>query len=150
MSFEFFIASRYLKSKKKQSFISLVSLLSVLGVVVGVMALVVVIAVMSGVEESFREKLLGLEPHITLYKYGKFGNYERIIKKIKERDIKTKEMHPFIYSQVMIKSTGTTMGAILRSVDNKTNKSFIKGFTKEEILKNFPKEIKRILKVKLF
>lgn len=44
MSFELFIASRYLVSRRKQTFISVISLMSVLGVAIGVAALVVVMA----------------------------------------------------------------------------------------------------------
>ncbi len=60
MPFELFIAIRYLKAKRTEGFISLVTFLSITGVAVGVMALVVVISVMSGAENSFREKILGL------------------------------------------------------------------------------------------
>ena len=41
MAFEFFIAGKYLKAKRKEGFISLITLLSIAGVAVGVMALVV-------------------------------------------------------------------------------------------------------------
>ena len=140
MSFEFFIATRYLKSKRKQSFISLVSLLSVLGVIIGVMALVIVIAVMSGVEESFRDRLLGLEPHIILLKYGnKLSNYREIKKEIKDNyDKKIKNITPFIYSQVMLRSANGSVGAFLRGIDPKTKNSIVEGFSREKLIETIP------------
>ena len=70
MGAELFIAGKYLRAKRKEGFISLITLLSVAGVILGVMALVVVIAVMSGSETEFRNRILGLEPHILAMNYS--------------------------------------------------------------------------------
>ena len=76
MSYELFIAGRYFKAKRKQTFISIISFLSVAGVSVGVMALVVVIAVMTGAESDFRTRILGLESHVMVMKHGgSFSDY---------------------------------------------------------------------------
>ena len=151
MSFEFFIATRYLKSKKKHFFVSLVSLLSILGVIVGVMALVIVIAVMSGVEESFRARLLGLEPNIMVLKYGKgFGNHIEVQKEItKSFKDDIKNITPFIYSQVMIKSSNGTSGAFLRGINPDAKISVVEGFSREELLKAIPKRDDKNFKSKM-
>ena len=60
MSFEYLIGTRYLKAKQKQAFISMITVLSVAGVTVGVMALIVVIAVMSGVQDDLKSRILGI------------------------------------------------------------------------------------------
>ena len=52
MSYELFIGLRYLKAKRKQTFVSLITLISIAGVMVGVTALIVVIAVMNGFKEG--------------------------------------------------------------------------------------------------
>ncbi|MBU3952055.1 MAG: ABC transporter permease, partial [Proteobacteria bacterium] len=76
MTVEFFIAGKYLRAKRKEGFISLITFLSVAGVMVGVMALVIVIAVMSGAETQFRQRILGLEPHILVMNFkGSYGDY---------------------------------------------------------------------------
>lgn len=80
MPLSLFIAVKYLRAKRKEGFISLISLLSVAGVMVGVMALVIVIAVMSGAETEFRNRILGVEPHILVMEYaGRFTEYEKVI-----------------------------------------------------------------------
>ena len=57
MSFELFIALRYLFSKRQQAFISVISGMSVLGVAIGVGALVVVMGVYNGFTEDIRNKI---------------------------------------------------------------------------------------------
>jgi len=62
MSYELFIAFRYLKAKRKQTFISVITFISILGVVVGVTALIVVLSVMTGFEDDLRTRYLALMP----------------------------------------------------------------------------------------
>lgn len=64
MSFELFIASRYLVSRRKQAFISVISLMSVLGVAIGVAALVVVMGVYNGFTTDIRDRILGSNSHV--------------------------------------------------------------------------------------
>ncbi|RLA87072.1 MAG: lipoprotein-releasing system transmembrane subunit LolC, partial [Deltaproteobacteria bacterium] len=64
MSYEMFIGLRYLRAKRKQTFVSLITLISIAGVMVGVTALIVVIAVMNGFKEDLRDKILGVTSHV--------------------------------------------------------------------------------------
>ena len=67
MPFELHIALRYLLAKRKQAFISVISLISTLGVTVGVMALVIALALMTGLQEELRDRILGSQPaHLRL------------------------------------------------------------------------------------
>jgi lipoprotein-releasing system permease protein len=133
MSFELFIAIRYLKAKRKEGFISLVTFLSIAGVAVGVMALVVVIAVMSGAENSFREKILGLEPHLLVMNYsGKFVNYQNNIEKIQAMK-HVENVSPILFSQIMVRSASSFTGAMLRGIEPESNIKLIKGFSPEEL-----------------
>ena len=117
MSFEFFVGSRYLMAKQKQSFISLITFLSVAGITVGVMALIVVIAVMSGAEADFRSRILGVESHIVLMQTGTpFNNYRKIITDV-ENVSGVKNASPFIYTQIMLRSSSRVSGAVLRGID---------------------------------
>ncbi len=133
MSFELFIASRYLKAKRKEGFISFVSFLSIAGVAVGVMALVIVIAVMSGAGNSFREKILGLQPHLLIMNYaGNFDNYQNAIDKI--QSIKHIEnISPILFGQIMVRSASSFTGAMLRGIDPESKVKLIKGFTPERL-----------------
>ena len=62
--YELAISLRYLKSRRRHTFVSLIGLVSVGGVAVGVMVLIIVVAVMSGFEQSLKEKILGINSHI--------------------------------------------------------------------------------------
>ena len=55
----FTVALRYLLAKRKQAFISVISLISTLGVTVGVMALVIALALMTGLQEELRDRIVG-------------------------------------------------------------------------------------------
>ena len=70
MSFELFVALRYLLARRRQAFISLISLISVLGVAVGVMALLIALALMTGLQREVRDRIVGSEPHVSVFKNG--------------------------------------------------------------------------------
>lgn len=126
MSFEYFIGGRYLRAKKKETFISLITLLSISGVTVGVMALIVVIAVMAGFESDLKQRILGVESHIVLMRHdGSVPDYQRITEQIKEvRGVETAT--PFIYTQIMLRSSSGVSGAVLRGIDPKSAGGVIK------------------------
>ncbi len=63
MSFEYFIASRYLFNRGRQTFIFIISLMSILGVALGVGALVLVLGVYNGMSTDLRDKILGANAH---------------------------------------------------------------------------------------
>lgn len=75
MPFELHIALRYLLAKRKQAFISVISLISTLGVTVGVMALVIALALMSGLQGEIRDRIVGANPHIYVWKTSGIQDY---------------------------------------------------------------------------
>ncbi len=60
MSYEFFIAKRYLWSKRRHPFVGVVNTISVLGICVGVAALITVLAVMNGFDEDLKSRIIGM------------------------------------------------------------------------------------------
>ncbi len=85
MSPEFFIAKRYLFSKKKFNFISVISLISVLGVTVGVAALIIVLSVFNGFSSKVTGMLINFDPHIRIEASGegKVADYGELTNKVK-------------------------------------------------------------------
>jgi lipoprotein-releasing system permease protein len=75
VTFELFIALRYLLARRKQAFISLISLISTLGVAVGVMALVIALALMTGLQGELRDRILGSTAHVYVWKTGGIEDY---------------------------------------------------------------------------
>lgn len=131
MSFELFISRRYLKSKQKQAFISLITLLSIAGVAIGVMALIIVISVMAGFESDMKSRILGVESHVVMMRYGGgFTEYAQVAEKVKEIE-GVASVTPFIYSQVMIRSSSGLSGAVLRGIDPETAGQVIKILDKD-------------------
>jgi lipoprotein-releasing system permease protein len=82
MSFEWFVASRYLSARRKQAFISVISLISCIGVAVGVMALLIVLALMTGLQTEIRDRIIGSTAHIFVLKVGGFGDQAEEMKKL--------------------------------------------------------------------
>ena len=70
LPFELHVALRYLLAKRKQAFISVISFISALGVTVGVMALVIALALMTGLQQELRDRILGSNPHVYVWKQG--------------------------------------------------------------------------------
>ena len=84
MKFEWFVASRYLRSRRKQSFISIISVISIGGVALGVATVILVIAVLDGVEHGLKDRFLSNEAHVvlSLIDHGFFKDYQKRIERI--------------------------------------------------------------------
>jgi len=120
MPYELFIGLRYLKAKRKQTFVSLITLISIAGVMVGVTALIVVIAVMNGFKEDLRDKILGVTSHVVISRFdGNISKYQEVRAKVGEVS-GVNAATPFIYTQVMISSRKAISGAVLRGIEPKT------------------------------
>jgi len=120
MKFELFIALRYLAARRKHSFISVISLISILGVGLGVAALIVVMGVMNGFSTDLRDKILGVNAHMVA---GVMGGAMRDYRdKIDKIDALPGILGatPFIYTEVMLSSSGGVKGVILRGIDPAT------------------------------
>ena len=76
MPYELFVALRYLFAKRKQAFISVISLVSMLGVTVGVMALIIALALMTGLQQGVRDRMLGSSAHIYVFRTGGITDYQ--------------------------------------------------------------------------
>jgi lipoprotein-releasing system permease protein len=122
MQFELFIGLRYLKAKRKSTFISIITFISIAGVTLGVMALIVVLAVMTGFEEDLKEKILGTNAHIVVIRSGApMEEYRTILEKLKGFK-GVQAATPFIYNQVMLSSGKNVSGVVLRGVDVATDR----------------------------
>jgi lipoprotein-releasing system permease protein len=121
LRYEFFIGSRYLRSKRKQTFISVISLISVGSVALGVAALLVVTSVMTGFTKEMTEKIVGTHANLVILKEGAaFDDYRKVSDEIKDVPGVVAST-PFIQTQVMLSgSEGAISGAVLRGIDQKT------------------------------
>ena len=117
MSFTWFVGTRYLRARQKQAFISLITFLATACIAVGVMALIVVIDVMTGFESELQNRILGIESHVLVMRYGEsVSDIEATAEKIGATD-GILSATPFIYTQVMLRSPHGVTGAVLKAID---------------------------------
>ena len=120
MSFESFIAKRYLLARQQQAFISVISLISVLGVGLGVASLIVVVGVMHGFSSELRDKILGINAHmVAAVAGGAMHEYRDAMDRV-DRVPGVLGSTPFIYTEVMLSSSRGVKGVVLRGVDPAT------------------------------
>lgn len=118
MPYELFVGLRYLKARRGQRFLSLITWISIGGVAVGVMALLVVLAVMSGFERDLRAKILGVNAHIWVMKFGEraLDDPQRVLQVVRATPGVVGAV-PFTFQQVMLSASRTAVGAVLRGMD---------------------------------
>lgn len=118
MSFELFLARRYLTARRKQAFISVITSVSILGVTIGVMALVIALALITGFQEDVQDRILGATSHLMVSDLSGQGlkDYDRLaveIQKIPEVESVT----PVIYNTVLILGPARNSGALLKGLN---------------------------------
>lgn len=116
--YELKIGLRYLKSRRRQTFISLITVISIGGVAVGVMVLIVVLAIMSGFQQSLKDKILGINSHIwILPQVARYiDDYQDKVERIRALPHVTL-VAPFTTHEVMLSADGQVGGTFLRGVD---------------------------------
>src|SRR5207249_11368227 len=118
MKYEYFIGLRYLRARRQETFISLITVISILGVMIGVMTLNVVMAVMTGFEETLRDRLLGINAHVAVVKSGdQLRDYERLLSLVlKENGVV--DATATNYGQAMLTSAPRYLGVVGRSAEH--------------------------------
>lgn len=114
--FEWMLAGRYLRARRKEGFISVIAGFSFLGIMLGVATLIIVMAVMNGFRKDLFSKILGLNGHMVVYKIGdEFTDYADYAEKARTVD-GVKIALPLIEGQVMVSSPVQALGAIVRGM----------------------------------
>ncbi len=101
---EWWVAGRYLRSRRASRFVSLITLIAVAGVTLGVMALIIVIGVMSGLQRDLREKILIANPHLRVLTYGeglRMDDWQRVLGVVR-RQPEVLAAQPFVLSQGLL------------------------------------------------
>ena len=116
MKIIFWIAWRYLWTKRKERFVSLISVISILGVAIGVAALIVVLAVMSGFDKDLKEKIIGNYSHIVVEAPFPISDYPRIIQDINKLE-HVLASAPFVQNQAFLETQQQNKGILVRGID---------------------------------
>lgn len=121
--FEWMIAKRYLRARRKEGFISVIAGFSFLGIMLGVATLIIVMAVMNGFRQDLFSKILGLNGHAIMAKVSdEFKDYNEMAAKVAKVPGVTHVM-PLIEAQVMASSPVQGLGALVRGVPESGLKS---------------------------
>lgn len=124
---EFLIASRYLRSKRKEGFISVIAIFSFVGIMIGVATLIIVMSVMNGFRYELVDRILGINSHITVYsKNQQIANYPELVEEIKKIQ-GVKYSNPIVESQAMLSSKSKNAGGLIKGIrlEDLKNKTLI-------------------------
>ncbi|CAN5129406.1 lipoprotein-releasing ABC transporter permease subunit [soil metagenome] len=115
--FEWLLAFRYLRSRRREGFISVISGFSFTGIMLGVATLIVVMAVMNGFRAELLDKILGFSGHATLYAFDSspIPDFEAIDARLSKIPGVARVM-PFVEGQAMASSIRNNTGALVRGV----------------------------------
>lgn len=117
MRFELFIATRYLRAKRRQAFIGIITGISIVGVAAGVASLIVALAINNGFRQDLQERLIGSTSHVSLLRVADDGikDWPTLLERL------SKQPHvvaaaPAIFEQVLISRGPRARGAVLKGM----------------------------------
>jgi lipoprotein-releasing system permease protein len=117
MRFELFIATRYLRAKRRQAFIGIITGISIVGVAAGVASLIVALAINNGFRQDLQERLIGSTSHVSLLRIADDGikDWPPLLGRL------SKQPHvvaaaPAIFEQVLISRGPRARGAVLKGM----------------------------------
>ncbi|MEM7619605.1 MAG: lipoprotein-releasing ABC transporter permease subunit [Pseudomonadota bacterium] len=114
--FEWMLAFRYLRARRKEGFISVIAGFSFLGIMLGVATLIIVMAVLNGFHNQLLDKVLGLNGHVIVHKIGDpFIDYQDMSKRM--RNIENVRLSiPLIEGQAMVSTPSEAKGTLVRGI----------------------------------
>ncbi len=117
LKIELLIAIRYLRARKKESFISLISWFSFIGIAIGVATLIIVMSVMNGFRQDLFDRILGFTGHITISSYsGSITDGESLVDQLKQQD-KIAHARVLIDGTAIATANGRSHGVVIRALE---------------------------------
>jgi lipoprotein-releasing system permease protein len=117
LRFELFVASRYLRAKRRQAFIGIITAISIAGVAAGVASLIVALAINNGFRQDLQNRLLGSTSHVSLLRIQSDGirDWPPLLEKLSNQP-HVVAAAPAIYEQVLISRGPRARGAVLKGL----------------------------------
>lgn len=110
------VGFRYLRSKKRKT-ISVITVIAVTGVALGVGALLAVMAITGGFQDAFRNKILGVNAHVLVLKYGLDFSEHREVVEHAERLPEVDGAAPFVIHEMMLAKGDRLSGVLVKGID---------------------------------
>jgi len=117
MRFELFVASRYLRAKRRQAFIGVITAISIAGVAAGVSSLIIALAINNGFRQDLQARLLSSTAHISLMRVQNDGikDWQSLLDRLSQQP-QVVAAAPAIYEQVLISRGPRARGAVLKGM----------------------------------
>ena len=117
MRFELFVATRYLRAKRRQAFIGIITGISVIGVAAGVASLIIALAINNGFRQDLQSRLLGSMSHVNVLRVESDGiaNWRPLLDRLSKMP-HVVAASPTIYDPVLISRGARAKGAVLKGI----------------------------------
>ncbi|MGB5688177.1 MAG: ABC transporter permease, partial [Woeseiaceae bacterium] len=115
--FELWIGGRYVRSRSRNSFVSLISAISMLGIAIAVLVLIIVMSVVNGFERELQERLLAMTSHAVIeHPEGKLADYDALRETALENE-RVAGAAPYVQGQALLVAGMQLSGVELRGID---------------------------------
>jgi len=117
MRFELFVATRYLRAKRRQAVVGLVTIISIVGVAAGVASLIIALAINNGFRQDLQDRLIGSVSHIHLLRVESDGirDWRGLLQRLAQQP-HVVAAAPAIYEQVLVSRGARARGAVLKGM----------------------------------
>ncbi|HLQ50723.1 MAG TPA: FtsX-like permease family protein [Terriglobales bacterium] len=117
MQFEFLIASRYLRAKRRQAVIGVITVISIIGVTAGVASLIIALAINNGFSQDLRRRLTSSTADVNLMRVANDGirNWRELLARM-EKQPHVVAASPALYEQVLISRGARSDGSVVKGV----------------------------------
>ncbi|MDI6779520.1 MAG: ABC transporter permease [Bacteroidota bacterium] len=133
MSFEWFIAKRYISSNRRSGFISFITGFSIAGVALGTAALIITLSILAGFEKEIKEKVFGFMTHIQVqgFQGQPLPDHQNSIEMVKAQVRGISGIAPYVAKEAMICAGDNVDGIFLKGIDVRNDISKIYSYMKE-------------------
>jgi len=125
MSFNYFVAKRFLFNNKGSKFISFITYISIIGITLGVSTLIIAVSILNGFEKEIKNKVSGLVSHIQITSFKPEGvfEYENVINEIEQKIPELTGISPFVQKEAVLRTKSTVEGVLVKGIDIKRDVS---------------------------
>jgi lipoprotein-releasing system permease protein len=117
MRFEFFVAVRYLRAKRRQAVVGVITIISIAGVAAGVASLIIALAITNGMRRDLQDRLLSSTAHVQLMRVASDGirGWRELTARLEQLP-HVKAASPGLYEQVLISHGARSSGALIEGI----------------------------------
>jgi lipoprotein-releasing system permease protein len=116
-NFETWIGNRYVRSRNRNSFVSLISAISMLGIAIAVAVLIIVLSVVNGFERELQDRLLAMTAHANIEGIDRELADWETLQAVAERNPRVRASAPYVSGQALMVFREQLSGVELRGID---------------------------------